>query len=200
MKLIPILLILLCLTETTIAQDFIADDSLQTFVQRKYEISLRGTHALLTWSVINIGTGIFGTVTNDGSEHYFHQMNSFWGGINLIISAAGYTSLRRSKNQPLFLSRVELDQKKAERVFKINIGLDALYIAGGAALIESGKRNDVNQDRLEGYGYSLIMQGAFLFTFDSVMYMLHRKNRRQKLNPLLYKISFTGNGFIYRFG
>ena len=60
MKLIPILLILLCLTETTIAQDFIADDSLQTFVQRKYEISLRGTHALLTWSVINIGTGIFG--------------------------------------------------------------------------------------------------------------------------------------------
>ena len=182
------------------AQDLNADDSLRTFVQRKYDISMRGTHALLTWSALNIGTGIAGSVTCDGSEHYFHQMNTFWGGINLIISAAGYASLRRMKNQPLFLGRVELDQRKAERVFKINMGLDALYIAGGMALIESARNADLNQDRLQGYGYSIVMQGAFLLTFDGVMYLLHRKNRRQKLNPLLYKISYTGNGFIYRFG
>jgi len=200
LKVILPLILMFLMTESLLAQEYSADDSLNAFVQRRHEISLRGTHALMAWSAINISTGIYGSISSDGTEQYFHQMNSFWGGINLIISAASYASLRRIKNQPLFLNRVELDQKKAERVFKINMGLDALYIGAGVALIESAKQADLNQDRLNGYGNSLILQGAFLLTFDGVMYLIHRSNRRQRLSPLLHNVSFTGNGFIYRFG
>ena len=188
------------LNQSLIAQIQNDDDSLKIFVDHKFNISLRGTHALLSWSAVNLGTGIYGSVSTDGRIHYFHQMNAFWGGINLIISAAGYANLRRTKNQPIFLHRAELDQKKTEHAFMFNMGLDALYIGGGAALIEFAKSDDLNQDRIEGYGYSIIMQGAFLLTFDSVLYLIHRNNRKRRLDPLLYKISFTGYGFIYRFG
>lgn len=71
-------------------------------------------------------------------------------------------------------------------------------MATGAYLWERGMRKQ--SDRQTGYGQSLILQGAFLFVFDTVLYLV-RNSEREKIRSLLNNIQFNGThaSFYYTF-
>lgn len=64
-----------------------------------------------------------------------------------------------------------------EKIFLVNVGLNAGYMAAGWALMERGERLD--DDRLRGYGPSLVLQGAFLLAFDAAMFGIQRRATRR---------------------
>jgi len=52
-----------------------------------------------------------------------------------------------------------------------NVALYLAYMAGGLNMKERGLRK--SNERLIGFGKSVILQGAFLMAFDAVMYGFH---------------------------
>ena len=52
----------------------------------------------------------------------------------------------------------------------LNLGLDVAYLTAGALIWERGATD--SSPLLEGYGWSLVMQGGVLLIFDAVMYAL----------------------------
>ncbi|MBN1834992.1 MAG: hypothetical protein JW820_04020, partial [Spirochaetales bacterium] len=59
-------------------------------------------------------------------------------------------------------------------------------IMAGLYLTELARRTPDHRERLEGYGWSLVLQGGFLLSFDLVAYLFQRRSRalvRQSLAP-----------------
>ena len=57
-------------------------------------------------------------------------------------------------------------------------------------------------EQLNGYGNSIVLQGAFLLIMDAVMYTLHHRNTRL-INSHLRRLEMTagpgGLGLLYKF-
>jgi hypothetical protein len=73
--------------------------------------------------------------------------------------------------------------------------LDIAYIAGGLYLKERGLR--IDKDKFVGFGKSIILQGAFLLTFDAVMYTFHHTHAKE-LPQIVNQISLGPTGFNIR--
>ena len=145
-----------------------------------------------SWAVANLAVGATGWATAHGSAKYFYQMNTFWGGINLGAALLGYNGAQKTRDKPFTAVETLKEQRKIEKIFLINGGLDVAYVATG---IYIGHRGDVKSDeKLRGYGTSIILQGSFLLLFDSIMYGTHKSNGN-KLRKFLAKnpVTFTGN-------
>jgi hypothetical protein len=140
------------------------------------EISYRQTGMLVlgSWAAANIAGGLVLRANTEGSTRYFHEMNAIWNTVNLGIAAAGYfTAAKLSAD----MTAIELmkEQSKMDKILLFNAGLDLAYIAGGFWLQERSRNTSNNPERLMGYGRSVVLQGAFLFTFDIAMVLLHQK-------------------------
>ena len=182
------------------AQDYVnspIEEGLKPYMEKRHQISLKGTHALMAWSCASLATGVIGSASQDGSQLYFHQMNAFWGGVDLIVATASYATLRRDDNQPAVLPMARMDQIRTERIFLINAGLDALFVGGGIWLLNESYGQQSNSDRLRGYGSSIILQGSFLLVFDGLMFSLHRRNGKKRLKPFLENLSFNGSSIRF---
>ncbi len=187
MRLLLLLLLFGC--SSLYAQD--ADT--YNFDLRRYELQHTGMTALTTWAVANISTGSIGYFTSQEAEsRYFHEMNVFWNTVNLGLGIAGLATTKRPHiGQSLEASLKE--QKRIEGIFLINAGLDLLYMGGGLAMHLSAD-NSNNPERFRGYGSSLLLQGGFLFVFDGVKYLLHRKNRKNYLKNQRSHLSLHPQG------
>jgi hypothetical protein len=64
-----------------------------------------------------------------------------------------------------------------EKTLLFNAGLDVGYIMTGLYLTELSRRAGEQQERLEGYGWSLVLQGGFLLGFDLILYLVQRQSR-----------------------
>lgn len=130
-----------------------------------------GMVSLVTWSTANLAGGLYYRSKTTQTTKYFHEMNAMWNTVNLGIGVAGLIQQFNQKevDYPEYLKL----QKKYERVFLINSGLDLIYIGVGSAMAFSSKSNA----RSTGYGQSLMLQGGYLLFFDGLMYFIHRKNR-----------------------
>lgn len=130
-----------------------------------------GMISLVSWSTTNLAGGLYFRSKTPGSTKYFHEMNAMWNTVNFGIGVAGLIQEYKQKqvDYPEYLKL----QKKYERVFLINSGLDLIYMGVGAAMAFSDKSNE----RSAGYGQSLILQGGYLLLFDGLMYVIHRQNR-----------------------
>jgi hypothetical protein len=94
-----------------------------------------------------------------------------WGAINLAIALFGQRSSNRRRaaadgRSPEVMAR---EQKKLSRLLWINAGLDILYILGGVWLAQTRGASD---PRMLGWGWCIVVQGAFLFVFDLVNALL----------------------------
>ena len=162
----------------------IAQDSYSSFYSESLKINNAGMVVLGSWAILNLSTGAYGWSRYTGPNQYFHQMNLFWNVVNLSIAGfALYGNIRTNYNmweQGVFLEK----QLKTQNLFLINAGLDIAYVGGGFLLRHLSGRYSKNSDRLKGYGNSVILQGAFLFVFDLVMYGLQRSHRGQFLDHL----------------
>ena len=141
------------------------------------------------WSAANIVVSGIATNTRNREMRYFHQMNVMWGGINLAIAGLGYWGARKEKVEDPTLAGVIKRQKRIEKTYLINAGLDVVYIGTGFVMNRKSDRQK-DPDKFKGYGNSFMVQGGFLLLYDAIMYSIHRKHRKQ-LNGMGEKLTFN---------
>jgi len=177
------------------------NQDLQEFNQQRKHITELGMITLGTWAVGNMAVNGLLMPKADGQQFYFYQMNTIWNAVNLVIAGIGFYSASKIQPASLGLAGSVDAYHNMGKILLFNAGLDLTYIVGGLYLKERGKNTDNKPERLAGYGNAVILQGAFLFTFDMALYfILNAQN--DKLNALLQNVSLVsdyGLGFSYRF-
>jgi hypothetical protein len=161
-------------------------DSYVEHYGQSLKINNIGMAVLGGWALANISVGAYGWNKYSGQQGYFHQMNLFWNTVNLSIAGiALYSNLSTDYS---LLSGTELLEKqgKIQRLYLINAGLDVAYMGTGFLLKHLASRYPKSEERLQGYGNSVILQGGFLFVFDLVMYGLQRGHRMAFLDQLTF--------------
>ena len=168
--------------------------NLDDFNARRLDLDKKGMTVLGSWAVANIALSPILANAASGPEKYFHQMNGYWNGVNLLIAGLGYYGALKSEPMGLSMSQTLKEQQKLEKTLLFNAGLDLAYIAGGFYLQERAKNSTDNANRLKGFGQSLVLQGGFLFAFDVVFYLV-QKNHGSKLFSMVDKLALQPTGF-----
>lgn len=149
--------------------------------------------AMLTlggWAVVNIGAGLALRGSSTGVTREFHTMNALWNTVNLGIAGFGLYSALQSDPANWDLATSLAKQQNFQKILLFNAGLDVGYIMGGLYLTERARRPDVNSDQLEGFGKSIMLQGAFLMVFDLANYFI----AAGKDGALPLQLGATANG------
>lgn len=168
--------IVLLMHNTLLAQslpDQIAQIAQETNAKR-ISLNQGGMLVLGGWAAANIASGAAGyLLAEDDRWRYFHQMNAGWNVINLAIATFGY--LGQGAQDPASFTWLETLQEaeSMQKILLFNAGLDVGYMAFGGYLWEKGRHD--GSDRLVGYGRSIILQGAFLMSFDLALYFLNSR-------------------------
>jgi hypothetical protein len=186
--LIFIVLFLLFIPWNAIAQEI---PELTAFNQTRINYNESGMIILGSWAVGNMIWGGIGASNSTGQTKAFHQMNIYWNSVNLIIAGFGFWQANGEIANSDFFGTTN-SQQKIEKILLFNAALDVAYMAGGMYLKERGLR--LNKDKFIGFGKSIILQGAFLFTFDALMYTFHAVHAKE-LPAIVQQISIQPNGF-----
>jgi hypothetical protein len=148
--------------------------SYQSINNGRLRLTRQGMLTLGGWAVGNLALGGYFWATNEGASRYFHQMNVLWNTVNLGLATSGYLGAQPGNAEGLNALETLQAFQSLEKILLFNAGLDVGYVATGLYLRERGRRRD--QQRLRGYGRSLLLQGAFLFLFDLGLYAaIHQK-------------------------
>ncbi len=166
-------------------------DNLRTFNEKRIKTNRNAMTVLGGWAVGNFLVSGLLIGRSEGSTKAFHQMNVGWNLINLGLAGFGYYSATRADPAALDLYASVKDQYGIEKTFLLNAGLDVGYMLGGLYLTERAKNASKNQERLTGFGRSIVLQGGFLFVFDLAMYFIVN-HHGQLLEPLLKNVTLTG--------
>ena len=116
----------------------------------------RGMWALNSWAVSNLAVGVPMSIqATDPQSKSFHQMNAGWNVVNVALAT------------PALIKPKAVDPKRMAKLFWINAGLDVGYMAAGLWMSQRGQAT--GNPQLTGWGQSVLLQGGFLFAFDSAM-------------------------------
>jgi hypothetical protein len=181
----------LSLTQSAIAQEIPA---LGDFNQTRIDYNQKGMIILGSWALGNMVWGGIGASQTTGEAKAFHQMNLYWNSVNLVIAGFGYWQATKETPGADFWATMEA-QQGIEKVLLFNGALDLAYMAGGLYMKERGLRK--SNERLIGFGKSVILQGAFLLAFDGVMYGFHQAHGKE-LPELVQNISLGPTGVHFR--
>lgn len=171
-----------------------------SLAHQRIKLVQNNMYVLGAWASANIIQGTISASNTQGSEKAFHQMNAYWNTVNFAIAGVGLLGIRKQMKRAYGLASNLKEQQKLEKILLLNSGLDLAYIATGLYLKEKGIRH--NNTRHEGFGNSLVLQGAFLLVFDLIQYGQHRKNTKwleNKMDHLQMGVSVNGLGLSYRF-
>lgn len=182
---------ILLLTSEAFAQEIPA---LSDFNRTRLDYNQKGMIILGSWAVGNMVWGGIGASQTIGQNKAFHQMNLYWNSVNLMIAGFGYWQATKEVPGTDFWATMEA-QQGIEKVLLLNGALDVAYMAGGFFMKERGLRK--GNDRLIGFGKSVILQGAFLLAFDGVMYGFHHVHGKELPN-LVQNISLGPTGVYFR--
>ncbi len=139
--------------------------------RRHQRTQLVGMGVLSGYAVANIGWGVSSALRTDGVTQHVHEMNAAWNGVNLTVGVIGLVRNRR----PPPTAHALYEHRRTQAIFAVNAGLDVLYIAAGSAMWCAAESAGSQQSRVEGYGRSIVLQGAFLFAFDLSMLLAHAR-------------------------
>lgn len=157
-------------------------------------------HVRAAWAGANIVQGAISSSNTTGPEHHMHQMNAYWNTANLAVAGIGLLRVRQQLKRNYDRELNLKEQYRLEKILLLSAGLDLGYIATGLYLKERGMRKE--NDQTQGYGTSLVLQGAFLLVLDVIQYGQHRRNTRwlEKTREQL-QVGTTphGLGLTYRF-
>jgi hypothetical protein len=135
--------------------------------QRDDNISMQ---ILTSWGLTST---IVGGVLMLGDDTDFGLMTASWGIIN---AGLGISALLSRKKEVYTHKDLLRDEILFNRIIAINSALNMSYILGGLAL------SHINDSpRLNSYGDAIIIQGAFLLIFDTVLLI----NSSGRLNRLV---------------
>jgi hypothetical protein len=169
-------------------------NDLYEFNKSRNKKTNRGLKVLGSWAVANIAVSGVMYFNTKGTDQYFHQMNVMWNGVNTLIVAA---SLLPKEKNDLDLNKTLNWQSNTESTYIANAALDLLYSSTGLYLTERAKTDSRRHDMFKGWGNSLILQGGFLFLFDTSMYIIHKKNGK-KLYKMMDKIDISTAGLGFK--
>jgi len=164
---------------------------LQQFNDVRIDYNKSGMLILGSWAVGNMVWGGVGASQTTGQTKAFHQMNMYWNSVNLIIAGFGYWQATSESPGVGFLETMQA-QNSIEKILLFNAGLDLAYIAGGLYLKERGVR--IEKDQFVGFGKSIMLQGAFLLTFDVLMYSFHTIHAKE-IPTIMEHLSLGPTGF-----
>lgn len=164
------------------------DSLLNTFNLERTSIQKTGMQTLGLWALTNIAVGTFASLSTTGETQAFWQMNAGWNIINAGIASMGYFS----QSIPNTLLGTIQEQHSIETILAVNAGLDIAYMIGGLYLREKAKTAD-NPDRLRGFGNAIILQGAFLFVFDTILYAVNAQHGKE-LSPIIQSLNISPQG------
>jgi hypothetical protein len=167
---------------------------LQDFNQTRIDYNQKGMVILGSWAVGNMVWGGIGASQTSGETKAFHQMNLYWNSVNLALAGFGYWQATKEVPGTDFWATME-SQQGIEKVLLFNAALDLAYITGGLYMKERGLRK--GNERLIGFGKSLILQGAFLMAFDGILYGFHQAHANE-LPALVQHINLGPTGFSFR--
>lgn len=144
------------------------------YAHRMEAIQRGGMMALGSWGAANvIGNG---AILAYGGNSSFATMNLGWAGINLGLAATGLITAPSVSETPQ-LAELLSRQRSLENAYLFNAGLDVGYLFAGLWLRELALRPE-RDDQLRGFGTAIVVQGAFLFAFDLVMFLIHSAHGR----------------------
>ena len=148
--------------------------SLTSFSERQQRTTKKGMLTLGSWAMGNFV--VSGILLNRPEEdrYYRHQMNIMWNVVNVVLAGVGYYQAARKVIDSLSFIQVVNYHHSLRRKLLFNAGLDVAYVVGGGYLLKKAENEPKQPKRWQGYGQSLILQGAFLFTFDTVFYYVVR--------------------------
>lgn len=172
------------------------ENELINFNDQRKQITKIGMLTLGSWAIGNIAVNGLLMTQSSGSHYYFYQMNTFWNIVNLGLAGFGYYNSLQIAPEALTLSTSTDEFYGLQKTLLLNAGLDVAYLAGGIYLLEKAKNIEKNAERFTGYGRGLILQGAFLLVFDTVLYFILDAHSNELL-PLLSS-SATGIGLRLR--
>lgn len=169
--------------------------------QKRNNLEQKGMLTLTSWSALNIIGGSVGWLTTTNESAYFHQMNAGWNIINLGLGLSGYFRAKKEDYSVYDLNTTMNAQRKVSNAFLFNSALNGTYITAGFFLKERSKNQLDQKEMLAGFGNSLILQGGFLLLFDATSFILHNRNRKKNLEPIIVELSTKGTelGMIIRF-
>jgi hypothetical protein len=156
-------------------------------------INKTGMLTLGAWALGNIAVnGALmlgaGNGAERGSAYYFQQMNVFWNVVNLALAGFGYYGASTESLQGLSLFDAVSKQASIEKTLLLNAGLDLAYCAAGAWMLERSKTDTERTALWQGYGQSLLLQGAFLFVFDVSLVVIHTTATEPLLKNVLESV------------
>jgi len=156
--------------------------------------------ALGAWGLVNVVQGSISTTNTVGPEHYFHQMSAYFNAVNVGIAAAGFLGIKKQLLKTNTLDSEIKAQQKIQKILLINSALDVGYFGIGLLMRNSGIKNQ--NAKIQGYGGSIMLQGAFLLAYDLLQFGAHRKNGKrlgQKFGIWTLGPTPSGMGLAYRF-
>ncbi|GAB2608789.1 DUF6992 family protein [Belliella aquatica] len=184
------LAILFFLFAITLVQAQDVPTKLTEFNQVRIDYNKSGMIILGSWALGNIALGGIMAGRTAGETKAFHQMNIYWNTVNLAIAGFGYYSAMNEVPSSEFWETMNA-QNSIEKILLVNAALDLGYMAGGLYLLERGRRLD--KDQFKGFGKSVILQGAFLMSFDAIKYVFHNIHGKE-LPTIMNHIGITPNG------
>lgn len=164
---------------------------LSDFNGLRLDYNRKGMLILGSWAIGNMVWGGIAAGQTTGEVKAFHQMNLYWNSVNLLIAGFGYWQATQNPGDLGFLETLEA-QQSIEKILLVNAALDVAYMAGGLYLKERGLRK--SNLKLQGFGKSIILQGAFLLLFDGIMYSVHHQHA-QELPGIFENLALGPNGF-----
>ena len=173
--------------------------TLSNFNQERLDLNRKGLTVLGSWAGANLITNGILLANASGSDKYFYQMNVYWNVVNGALAGLGVLQAKKTQADLSPFQTLE-EQSNTEKTFLVNTGLDVAYVMTGVYLLEKSKNSTDSQEKLKGYGQSVILQGGFLLLFDGIMYGVHRSHLK-KGKAIFENLTFTGNqlGFVWRF-
>jgi hypothetical protein len=156
--------------------------------------------ALGAWGLVNVVQGSISTTNTVGPEHYFHQMSAYFNAVNVGIAAVGFLGIKKQLLKTNTLASEIQSQQKIQKILLINSALDVGYFATGLLMRNSGIKNQ--NAKIQGYGGSIMLQGAFLLVYDLLQFGAHHKNGKrlgQKFGIWTLGPTPSGMGLAYRF-
>ena len=178
---------------------FSQSSTFPSFNQERNDLNRKGMTVLGSWAGANLVANGILLANSSGSDKYFYQMNVYWNVVNGALAGLGVLGAKKMQGNLSAFQALE-EQSSTEKTFLVNTGLDVAYVMTGVYLIEKSKNSVDSQDKLKGYGQSVILQGGFLLLFDGIMYGVHRSHLK-KGKVIFENLTFTGNslGFTWRF-
>ncbi len=161
-------LIVLC-TALVALQPCFAQVNVAKYHHEQVQFTKAAMYTLGGWAAVNIVTGTLLQHKAEGTKRHFYRGNAYWNIVNLGLASGSLIASNYAKTPSTFTNFLE-NERTLQQTFLFNTGLDLGYIAAGWALTERGKRK--KNEKYEGYGKALLVQGGFLLVFDAVCYTL----------------------------